>query len=210
MSKEVYQNLRSSLLDALKTFENRTDWKTSTAPPNVEAYVLNTPELAYPIVRCRVVLGCRPELLNAFLVTDVTRTLKEWSRDIDECSELERISESERILLVRTHAPVPLIAAREDVFYQLEYRLDGAFIEVSQVVDRSDPAPAKGSVRSVMHFASKRMTPHEKGCQYDVMWQYDPSGWMTKLLPTSIVLHSIHDHLKNECVRLQKKFPLPS
>lgn len=210
MSHDAYPQLRSSLLERLKTFENRTDWKTSSAPPNVEALVLDTPELAYPIVRCRVLLGCQPHVLHAFLVTDVTHTLKEWSRDIDECSELERVSDSERILLIRTRAPVPLIAAREDVFYQHECQLEGACIEVSQVIDRPEPLPAKGSVRSEMHFASKRIVPHEKGCHYDVMWQYDPSGWMTKLLPIRVVLHSIHDHLKNECVRLLNKFPLPT
>ena len=66
---------------------------------------------------------------------------------------------------------------------------------------------ARGSVRSHMHFASKHIHPRaDGGCRYDVIWQYDPRGAMSRLLPRAIGVRAVHAHMKDECLRLRGRF----
>lgn len=202
---------RSRLRRRLEQLEADRRWSPTSAPASVDAWQLAAPELPYPVVRCTTELSCPAAVLMAFLVDDVTRTLPSWSRDIDTCVEIKRLSADERVLLVRTTSPIPLVAAREDLFYVLRGQdEDGAFFEVSEVTDEVSVPVARGAVRSRMHFASKHIHPRSSGgCRYELMWQYDPMGSMSRLLPRSVGVSAVHAHMKDECCRLRDRFGAP-
>ena len=195
----------------LQELETDPRWKRVAAPTPIEASRLHGPELAYPIVRCITELSCPAAELMTFLVDEITRTLPSWSRDIEVCEEIARLSADERVLLIRTTSPIPLVAAREDLFYV--HRGEdpgGSFYEVSEVTEEVPVPVAHGALRSRMHFASKHIHPRpEGGCRYDVMWQYDPMGAMSRFLPRAIGVHAIHAHMKDECRRLREHFGAP-
>ena len=111
-------------------------------------------------------------------------------------------------MLVRTVAGVPLVAAREDLFYVHRGEgPDGSFYEVSAVTEWPEIPIAAGALRSRMYFASKRIhTLAGGGCRYDVMWQYDPMGLLSKRLPRAVAVASVHNHMKDECVELRTRF----
>lgn len=201
------RSLRDDVCQRLSSIRARTDWRSVRAPRHVEAWTLSTLDLAYPWVRCRIRLACPAQELMAFLVEDITDTLPNWSRDIETCEEIERLADDERILLIRTRGPFWPIAAREDLFYVLRGQLgDGGFFEASRAIERAEPVPAPGAVRSTMHFAYKYIQPSAGGCCYDVGWQYDPMGLMSRILPRRIVVRAVHDHLRDECRRLLAKY----
>ena len=151
------------LLAQLVAIEGHPDWRPCRGPRGVSALMLDRfsfGRTAYPVFRCVVTLSISAADLFKFLVDDVTETLPAWSRDIDACDELERLSPSERILLVRTYAPwyakLACVAPREDLFYV--HANGSTFVEVSEVEETSRFGPAApGAVRSLMHFASKRI-----------------------------------------------------
>ncbi len=196
-------------LDQLEADER---WTQSSAPAGVDARRLATPDVLYPVVRCVTSLSCSAEVLMTFLVDEITRTLPSWSRDIDACEEIQRLSPDERVVLVRTTSPIPLVAAREDLFYVHRGQdPDGALYEVSEVTDEVRVPVARGAVRSRMYFASKHIHPRtDGGCRYDVIWQYDPMGSMSRVMPRSIGVHAVHAHMKDECRRLRERFGAPA
>ena len=199
---------RQRLRARLAKFVADTKWRRVHGPTDVEAMVLDHTDVVYPVVRCITQLGCPAAELMRFLVDDVTETLPTWSRNIVACEEIERISDDERILLVRTVVRVPLVAAREDLFYvhRGEGR-DGLSYEVSEVTEWPEVPIAAGALRSHMYFASKRIYPAEGGgCRYDVMWQYDPMGLLSKRLLRAVAIASVHNHMKDECVKLRARF----
>lgn len=202
---------KDALLRRLAELESDPRWRAVKSPPHVESWRLDHDALPYPVVRCAVELGCPAAELMAFLVDDITETLPAWSRDIDACDEIERISPDERILLVRTRGPVRIIAAREDLFYVHRGEAQpGDFYEVSVVVDTPAVPIAPGAVRSHMYFASKRIRSRPSGCFYEVLWQYDPRGLMAKLLPRSVTVAAVHNHMKDECLKLRSRFGSPA
>jgi hypothetical protein len=192
----------------LAELEEDQRWRAVRGPAEVTCMVLDASDLAYPVVRSVAALGCSVAELMAFLVDEITDTLPTWSRDIQACEEIERLGADERVLLVRTAAPVPLVAAREDLFYvHRGDDGDGSSYEVSEVIEQSAVPIAPGAVRSRMHFAAKHVHPRAGGgCRYDVMWQYDPMGWLSRVLPRAVCVASVHDHMKDECRRLQARF----
>lgn len=203
--KAKNQRLRARLAELVAD----TRWRRVGGPMDVEAMVLDHAGEVYPVVRCITELGCPAVRLMRLLVDDVTETLPKWSRNIVACEEIERISDNERILLVRTVAAVPLVASREDVFYvHRGESSDGLFYEVSEVTERPEIPIARGALRSHMYFASKRIDPIEEraGCRYDVMWQYDPMGLLSKRLLRAVAISSVHNHMKDECVKLRARF----
>ena len=199
-------NRKQRLRRRMDTFMDDRGWRMVPGPERVESCVLDHCELAYPAVRCVTDLACPADELMRFLVDHVTETLPRWSRDIVACEELERLAADERILLVRTRSPVPFVAAREDLFYVHRGQdEDGAFFEVSELCEHPTPV-TPGAVRSHMHFASKHIHPRAEGCRYEVVWQYDPMGWLSRLLPRSVGVAAVHDHMKDECRRLREHF----
>lgn len=204
MSEARRKRLRARLAELVAD----TRWRRVRGPTDVEAMVLEHTGMVYPVVRCITKLGCSAAELMRFLVYDVTETLPTWSRNIVACEEIERISDDERILLIRTVVRVPLVAAREDLFYVHRGEdPDGLFYEVSEVTERPEVPIAPGALRSRMYFASKRIHPVEGGhCRYDAMWQYDPMGLLSKRLLRTVAVASVHNHMKDECVKLRARF----
>ncbi|MBX2800754.1 MAG: hypothetical protein KTR31_23940 [Myxococcales bacterium] len=195
------------LRNRLEHLEAHPRWVGVVAPEGVAASVLSAADVAFPVVRCVTELGCPAAHLMAFLVDDITQTLPAWSRDIDACSEVERLSPDERILLVRTRGPLPVVWDREDLFYAHRGQHGDSFYEVSEVTDEVDVPVARGAVRSHLHFASKRIVGLSRGgCRYEAMWQYDMRGCLGALLPLRMAVSLVHDHLKDECVRLRERY----
>lgn len=203
----------SRLVSQLLDLEGQSGWCPVSAPQDVTAFVLHNYRFkhtneTYPVCRCTTNLKCSAEALFKYLVQDITTTLPKWSRDIETCEELARLSTSERILLVRTHAPLLYslcVAPREDLFYV--HADQGQLIEVSEFEPDFHYPIAKGAVRSQMHFASKRIVPVVENtgytsCRYEVMWSYDAKGAISSWLPRWVSFKMVHDHMKNECERL--------
>lgn len=174
----------------------------------VESTVLLPPR-GVPILLARSHLACSAARLFQYLVVDLPTTCHEWNDAMYHSSVLQGFGRDRRLsTIISSGQP---LWDREDVFLQLfDEAPSGTLHELSTGVgtervglNASGRARRPGRlVRSRMPFACKRIAPRPDGtCDYITVWQYDPAGALSALLPCAVMAsilkrNLVHEHLK--------------
>lgn len=204
-ASEDWQAEHQRLLARHLELMESNEWINNSGKNRIRSYILHPADGTISIVRAESVVNTTAQKLFDYLITNIDETCTEWNdvmlysgkiREVGPGMELSRI-------ISEGHA----VADREDVFLRCTGAFDdGRLYEVS-VGFGEDQEPiytgiSKYTVRSEMHFASKEFVPMEDGtCLYKTIWHYDPSGWLSKLIPRKtfgklILKNLVHEHQK--------------
>ena len=171
-----------------------------------------------PIVYCKSIIQCSPEALFDYLVHDISNTCHEWNDLMYHSSTLHEFKTDTNIIaristIISNGSPV---CDREDVFmhicdktqdkksyFELSFGIDENTIPLN--ISNKAINPNK-LVRSDMHFAAKKITFNENGCEYITIWHYDPMGWLSKILPRKILGNIILKNLVHEHEKIINKY----
>ena len=171
-----------------------------------------------PIVYCKSIIQCSPEALFNYLVHDISNTCHEWNDLMYHSSTLHEFEIDNNIIaristIISNGSPV---CDREDVFmhicdktqdkksyFELSFGIDENTIPLN--ISNKAINPNK-LVRSDMHFAAKKITFNENGCEYITIWHYDPMGWLSKILPRKILGNIILKNLVHEHQKIINKY----
>ncbi|GAB4405258.1 MAG: hypothetical protein OHK0039_06070 [Bacteroidia bacterium] len=204
-SPAALRTLRQTLLDRHRTLQQTADWIAKPAPNGIQAAILHPADGTIPIVQARSTIACPARQLFDYLVTDIDRTCREWNDVMIYSATIRDLGEG--FALSRIISEGHVVADREDVFLRCTLaQEDGTYIELSQGVGTAVEPVYTGisryTQRSLMHFASKEITPlSPHACHYQTIWHYDPAGWLGRLVPrkllgSMILKNLIHEHQK--------------
>lgn len=101
-------------------------------------------------------IPCSAPLLFEYLVEDIVSTMKDWNKVIQKATLIEKITENESIIQIISK--VPILYAREDLFYQLRVKKGNTFYEFSTGVLHPEVPLRKNVVRCDLFFCSKEIT----------------------------------------------------
>lgn len=201
-------SVKEEIKERYNIFTNEINWvEKNTKNDSIKAFISNDKKIGYPSVRCKVEVNCSAEELYNFLVKDILETAGKWNPAFLDATVLEQLNENEQVLAM--YYQKPPARAREDLFYRI-FGFDGkSYFERSiGIVNHPQiPKPKKNVVRSGLFFCTKDIhIVTENTCLYDVIWQYDPKGKVSKFLPNSIVTKLVLGDLLGELDKLQKKY----
>ena len=209
-------NIMDILIDGHKKLNEllySNKWIDKPMVKNIDSKIMYVDNMI-PIVYCKSIIPCPPNILFDYLVHNISDTCHEWNDLMYHSSilhEFERLSSPciiPRISnIISTGYPA---SDREDVYinicdkdtcqgyYELSFGIDENIIPLN--ISKQARNPNK-LVRSKMHFAAKQIILNKNGCEYITIWHYDPMGWLSKFLPRKILgmiilKNLVHEHEK--------------
>ena len=207
----IEQKLQQGYLK-LSELLNNDNWIDKNIVNNIDSKIMYVDNMI-PIVYCKSIIQCSHEALFDYLVHDISNTCHEWSDLMYHCSTLHEFEIDNNIIaristIISNGSPV---WDREDVFMHICDKTQDkqSYFELSIGIDENTiPLNISNKainpnklVRSDMHFAAKKISFNENGCEYITIWHYDPMGWLSKYLPRKILgniilKNLVHEHQK--------------
>ncbi|MCP4122785.1 MAG: hypothetical protein GY751_13615 [Bacteroidetes bacterium] len=204
-TKEELIELRHDLLARHNGLLNSNVWIVNPVKDGIKNFIHHPSDGKISIVRAESEIVCSASTLFDYLVTDIDKTCKEWNNVMIYSGSIKNYGDGFELsrIVNEGHA----IADREDVFIRCTGTLEnGNIYEVSKgfgvEVEPMYTAISKYTQRSILYFASKEICPiDENTCLYKTIWHYDPSGWLSKLMPRkmlgkAILKNLVHEHQK--------------
>jgi len=181
---------------------NSNNWIDKKIVDKIDSKIMSQNSLI-PIVYCKSIIRCPPKELFDYLVHNISSTLHEFKTDDNIIAKVSTIISTGYPANDREDVYINICDKNEDSYFELSFGIDENIFPLN--VSNKAINPNK-LVRSDMHFAAKKITFHEEGCEYITIWHYDPMGWLSKFIPRKILGNIILKNLVHEHEKLHMIF----